>query len=90
MPEQARQAARLLALVAGLSTPMWLLVSFALLPGPGLWAGPVGTVVMVHDAKGYEVEFATLSGETIAVVTLEAGDVRPLGPREIAHVREVA
>jgi hypothetical protein len=60
-------------------------------PEFGLAAGDIGTVVMVHDAaKGYEVEFVTLDGETIAVVTLFAPHVRPVGHREIAHARRVA
>lgn len=57
----------------------------------GLKAGDVGTVVLVHQGGvGYEVEFATLTGETLAVVTLPAAAIRPIGPREIAHVRAVA
>jgi hypothetical protein len=40
------------------------------LPEQGLQAGDVGWVVMIHDdGTGYEVEFVTLSGETISVVT---------------------
>lgn len=61
------------------------------LPDHGLEAGDIGTVVLVHRAgKGFEVEFATLSGETLAVVTVPEKAVRPIGKREIAHVREVA
>jgi len=61
------------------------------LPDYHLEAGDVGTVVMVHgEGRGYEVEFATLGGDTIAVVTLAADSVRPLRQREIAHAREVA
>ncbi len=57
----------------------------------GLEAGDIGTVVMVHEGgKGFTVEFMTLMGQTIAVVTLPAVAVRPLRAREIAHVREVA
>jgi hypothetical protein len=60
------------------------------LPDLDLAAGDVGTVVMVHDAgRGYEVEFVTLDGATIAVVTLEADRVRPIGRGEIAHARRV-
>ena len=41
------------------------------LPQKGLQRGDIGTVVLVHqEDKGYEVEFTTLDGETIAVVTL--------------------
>jgi len=61
------------------------------LPEKGLRAGDVGTVVHIHRrGAGYEVEFATLTGETLAVVTLPAGSLRPIGPREIAHARSVA
>ena len=61
------------------------------LPDRDLRAGDIGTIVMVHrGGTGYEVEFSTLGGQTLAVVTLPAGDVRPVGDREIAHVRRVA
>jgi hypothetical protein len=57
----------------------------------GLRAGDVGWVVMVHrGGAGFEVEFVTLGGETVSVVTLGADAVRPVGPREIAHARAVA
>jgi hypothetical protein len=47
--------------------------------------------VLVHkQSKGYEVEFTTLGGESIAIVTLAANQVRPSKPREIAHVRDLA
>ena len=50
----------------------------------------VGTVVLVHQrGAGYEVEFATLGGDTFAVVTLDAADVRPVDAREIVHARAV-
>lgn len=56
-----------------------------------LKAGDVGYVVLVHEGSaGYEVEFATLAGETVSVVTLPARVVRPVGPNEIAHARMVA
>ena len=58
-------------------------------PAAGLKAGDVGTVVHLYgDRKAFEVEFLTLDGRTAAVVTLEAGQVRPVGPREITHARE--
>ena len=61
------------------------------LPQYGLAKGDIGTVVLVHkQGKGYEVEFTTLDGESIAIVTLEANQVRPSKPREIAHVRDSA
>ena len=58
------------------------------LPAHGLKAGDVGTVVLVHSgAAGYEVEFVALDGETIAVTTLTAAEIRPVGRREIVHAR---
>ena len=60
------------------------------LPEYGLEAGDVGAIVFVHDGgKAYEVEFVSGSGATIAVVTLEAKDVRPVATSEIFHVRSV-
>lgn len=60
------------------------------LPDHGLAAGDIGTVVLVHDeGKGYEVEFMTLDGETIAVATLRAAQVRPVQHDEIAHARSI-
>lgn len=61
------------------------------LPQEGLEAGDIGTAVLVHgDGKGYEVEFTTLDGNTFAVVTLLAGQVRPTQAREVAHARLVS
>jgi len=59
-------------------------------PGEGLEAGDVGTVVHVYrDRRGYEVEFTTPAGKTAAVVTVEANKVRPVSEREITHAREL-
>jgi hypothetical protein len=61
------------------------------LPEHGLSAGDIGTVVLVHrGAVGYEVEFTSLDGDTIAVVTLMANQVRSTQSGEIAHVRTLA
>lgn len=58
------------------------------LPAHGLKQGDIGTVVLIHrDNVGYEVEFMTLDGETVAVVSLAASQVRPINRKEIAHVR---
>ncbi len=58
------------------------------LPEYGLTAGDIGTVVMAHqNGRGFEVEFVALDGETLAVATLHASQVRPVIHREIAHVR---
>jgi len=58
------------------------------LPTHCLRKGDLGTVVFCYPAgEAYEVEFLRGDGATIAVVTLPAGDLRPLGPRDIFHVR---
>ncbi len=58
------------------------------MPERGLQAGDIGTVVLVHQGGlGYTVEFMTLRGDTVAVVTLGADHVRAIQPNEIAHVR---
>lgn len=61
------------------------------LPSEKLTAGDVGTVVHIYpDGKAFEVEFVSLEGETVAVVTLERAQVRPVERREITHARRVA
>ena len=61
------------------------------LPAYGLEEGDVGTVVhQYRDGEAVEVEFITGEGETIAVATLEAGEVRPMQRREVLHARELA
>jgi len=61
------------------------------LPKEGLKAGDVGTVVHVHkDGEAFEVEFVTLNGETVAVATLLASQVRPVQRREITHARSLS
>jgi len=61
------------------------------LPEHGLNAGDVGWVVMIHAAgSGYEIEFVTLTGDTISVVTVPAENLRPVRAMEIAHARRVA
>jgi hypothetical protein len=60
------------------------------LPEERLKAGDVGTVVHIHEGGvGYEVEFMTLSGRTIAVATVMASQARPVGSRDLVHVREL-
>lgn len=61
------------------------------LPAHGLTKGDLGTVVLVHEGgKGFTVEFMTLAGSTVAVVTLLPHQVRPIAKDEIAHARSVA
>ena len=61
------------------------------LPGHGLETGDVGTVVLSHrGGEGFEVEFVALDGETVAVVTVRADQVRPVLPKELTHARAYA
>ena len=61
------------------------------LPEFSLAMGDIGTVVHLYPGgANCEVEFITLRGRTIAVVTLPTSDLRLLGQKEIAHAREFA
>ena len=56
----------------------------------GLKQGDIGAVVHVYkDGAAYEVEFVTGEGETVAVLTLVAQDIRLMNEYEILHVREL-
>ncbi len=60
------------------------------LPEHGLKAGDIGMIVHVYgEHKGYEVEFVTLSGELVALVSLYPAQIRPLESDEIANARQV-
>jgi hypothetical protein len=60
-------------------------------PEHGLRRGDVGTIVFVHaGGEAYEVEFVACDGGTVAVLSLPASRVCPLGGREIAHARPLA
>lgn len=60
------------------------------LPAHGLQRGDVGAVVLVHrGGAGFEVEFVGYDGHTIALVTLERAQVRPLDTHDIPHAREL-
>lgn len=57
---------------------------------PGLKAGDIGTVVHIHTGgAAYEVEFMTFAGNTIALATVDAAALRPVGERDLSHVREL-
>ena len=61
------------------------------LPEHGLERGDVGAVVLVHrNGEAYEVEFVGYDGSTVALLTLEAKQVRPLTSQDIPHVRSLA
>ena len=56
-----------------------------------LTRGDVGTVVHVYkDGKGYEVEFVDGAGQTVALITVGANDVRPIKAGELLHTRTTA
>jgi hypothetical protein len=56
------------------------------LPEKGLKAGDVGTALVLHEeGVAAEVEFMTEAGETIAVLTLLAEQMRPAREDEIRH-----
>jgi hypothetical protein len=56
----------------------------------GLRRDDIGVVVHCYkDDLAFEVEFVTGEGETVGLVTLAREDIRPMGRREILHVREL-
>ncbi|MBL8152801.1 MAG: DUF4926 domain-containing protein [Anaerolineae bacterium] len=61
------------------------------LPETDFKMGDVGTVVHIYvDGAAYEMEFFTLDGRTLDVVTVEAEQVRPVRHSDILHVRELS
>ena len=56
----------------------------------GLQRGDIGAIVhRYNNGLAFEVEFVTGEGQTLAVLTLKAEDIRLMGQREILHVREL-
>jgi hypothetical protein len=56
----------------------------------GLRKGDIGAVVHCYDdGLAYEVEFVTGEGETVAILTLDAQDIRSMYSGEILHAREL-
>ena len=57
----------------------------------GLQPGDIGAVVHIYPERAaYEVEFVTLTGQTAAIVTVSADQIRPVSTGEIPHARELA
>ena len=55
-----------------------------------LKAGDVGTVVHVHPGdEALVVEFTTLHGGTVAIVTLLPSQFRPVTEKDVIHAREL-
>lgn len=61
------------------------------IPAEGLFVGDIGTVVERHDVQGmeigYSVEFFDLLGNTLAVVTVPASNLRAPVPGDRPVVR---
>ena len=57
----------------------------------GLRHGDIGAVVHCYrDGTAFEVEFVAAEGKTVALLTLNRADIRPIASREVLHVREWA
>ena len=57
-------------------------------PQEKLNRGDVGTVVHVYKGgRGYEVEFVDGGGQTVALITVGADEVRPIQAGELLHAR---
>jgi hypothetical protein len=60
------------------------------LPEHWLRRGGVGTVVLVHcNGAAFEVEFVGYNGPTVALLTLESNQGRPLQSNNVPHAREL-
>ena len=57
------------------------------IPGEGLRRGDLGTIVEVHSADAFIVEFVAASGRTQALVTLGPADVRAVADNDLVTVR---
>jgi hypothetical protein len=60
------------------------------MPKYGLKQGDIGAVVHCYtDNAAFEIEFVTADGKTVALLTLEQTDIRPISGREVLHAREL-
>ena len=57
------------------------------LPEAGLCAGDLGAVVQLYPNEAIEVEFVTAAGQTQALLTLNAADVRAVRDDDLLAVR---
>ena len=60
------------------------------IPQHGLRRGDLGTVVEVHNATAFIVEFVAASGRAQALVTLGPADVRAVADDDLVTVRPAA
>jgi hypothetical protein len=56
-------------------------------PEHGLRKGDLGAIVEVYEPDAFEVEFVTASGRTVALLTLNTRDVRPVADSDLVSVR---
>ena len=60
------------------------------LPDEDLLAGDVGVIVHVYREGGaFEVEFLALDGNSIAVATVEASELRGVTAHDVSHARPI-
>ena len=60
------------------------------LPADNLRAGDVGVIVHLHrEARVFEVEFLALDGNSIAVATVEASQLRAVTAHDVSHARPI-
>ena len=60
------------------------------LPEYGLQAGDIGMIVHIYsNHKGYELEFVTLHGDFVALVSVFPTQIRTIADNEIASARPV-
>lgn len=61
------------------------------MPEHSLKRGDVGAVVHCYkDGLAFEVEFVTANGRTVALLTLDKADIRPISGHEVLHARGLA
>lgn len=57
-------------------------------PHEGLVKGDVGAVMFIPEGgKAFEVEFTTLVGDPLGVLTLAEDEIRSVSARDVPHVR---
>jgi hypothetical protein len=60
------------------------------IPEYHLARGDIGAIVHRYgDGEAYEVEFVAAEGQTVALISLSAADIRPMHQGEILHAREL-
>jgi hypothetical protein len=61
-------------------------------PEHGVLAGDLGTVVECYEGQpeSYEVEFINADGQTRALLTLPAEQIRPVSQQDVLAVRQAA